>query len=56
MIGFHSKNEEIRFRDDLDLVRSRIDELGEQKVSIVCQPLITQSVIDELGNYIHLSF
>jgi hypothetical protein len=40
----------------LDLIKARIDELGEQKVAVVCQTNITQNVIDELGNYVHLSF
>lgn len=34
----------------------RLDELVEQKVEVVCQPSAAQKVIDELGNYIHLSF
>ncbi len=38
------------------MIKNRIEELGEQRVAVVCHPNATQDVIDQLGNYIHLSF
>ena len=43
-------------REELDQIKKRIEELGEQRVAVVCNVNATQTVIDQLGNYIHLSF
>jgi hypothetical protein len=38
------------------VLRGRIEYLGTQKVDVVCEPAAMQAVIQEMGNYIHLSF
>jgi hypothetical protein len=54
LIGFHAKGEEKKYLEQIANIQERVDYLGTQKVEVVCQPSATQSVIDELGNYIHL--
>lgn len=56
LIGFHAKDEGQKYKEQVECIKNRIDYLETQKVEVVCQPAATQKVIDELGNYIHLSF
>lgn len=42
-------------RNELDGIKNRIEELGDQRASVVCHPNAAQNVIDNLGDYIHLS-
>lgn len=56
LIGFYAKEEEQRYNEQVDALKNRIDYLGTQKVDVVCEPAAMQAVIEEMGNYIHLSF
>jgi hypothetical protein len=54
LIGFHARGEEKQYLDQMADLQERVEHMNTQKVSVVCQPVAIQSVIDELGNYIHL--
>ena len=56
LIGFHAKEEESRYLEQLTCLRDRLEYLDSQKVEVVCNPPATQKVIEELGSYIHLAF
>jgi hypothetical protein len=56
LIGFHAKEEEKKYNEQVDCIKNRIEFLGTQRVEVVCEPAAMQSVIEEIGNYIHLSF
>jgi hypothetical protein len=56
LIGFHAKEEEGRYNEQVEAIRGRIEYLGTQQVEVVCEPSAMQAVIEEMGNYIHLSF
>lgn len=56
LIGFHARDEETRYLEQVECIRNRIDYLDSQKVEVVCNHPATQKVIEELGNYIHLAF
>lgn len=56
LIGYHAKKEDERYWKEIESIQNTISYLETQKVEVVCQPAATQSVIDEMGNYIHLSF
>ena len=56
LIGFHAKEEEKRYNEQVDAIKERIQYLGTQKVDVVCEPAALQAVIEEMGTYIHLSF
>ena len=56
LIGFHAKEEEKRYKEQVDTIKERIQYLGTQKVDVVCEPAALQAVIEEMGTYIHLSF
>lgn len=56
LIGFYAKREEQKYIEDIEAIRNRIGYLQEQKVEVITTPAISQKVIDDLGNYIHLNF
>lgn len=56
LIGFHAKEEESKYIDQMECIKNRINYLDTQKVEVVCNPPATQKVIEELGHYIHLAF
>lgn len=56
LISFHAKNEEKQYWKEIESIQNTINFLHSQKVEVVCQPAAAQNVIDEMGNYIHLSF
>lgn len=56
LIGFHARDEEAKYSEQLHFIKDRIEYLDTQKVEVVCSPPATQKVIEELGNYIYLAF
>lgn len=56
LIGFHAREEEEKYLDQINCLKNRIEYLDTQKVEVVCNPPATQKVIEELGGYIYLAF
>ena len=56
VIGFYSKLEEEKYRESILRIRDGINQLDEQKVTVICDNAPTQRIVDELGNFIHLEF
>lgn len=56
LIGFHAREEEASYLEQANNLRDRLDYLDSQKVEVVCSPPVTQKVIEEMGNYIHLAY
>jgi hypothetical protein len=46
LIGFHAKEEEKRYNQQVGAIKERIEFLGTQKVDVVCEPSALQAVIE----------
>jgi hypothetical protein len=46
LIGFHAKEEEKRYNEQVGAIKERIEFLGTQKVDVVCEPSALQAVIE----------
>ena len=45
LIGFHAKEEESKYNEQITCIKNRIDFLETQKVEVVCNPPAAQKVI-----------
>lgn len=56
LIGYYSKDEENKINNNLDVLRETIDVCSSKRIALICENSSIQKIINELSNYMYLTF